>query len=597
MSAKVTNMKDTENGQIGHVINRDKKYLSEHGQKLFNAINCLLDDEEQLELTQALFKYQREHNVFTLVRSCRELFDTPRKKSLMLFMRPVIPIKDRFHYDEYYKLFFPEEFSTEVKSIFSDLIPKDLLEKTIRKANEKMKAAQQEEKDKQIKILETPNTDLNVDLDKLMSKNESQTVEHLPTEAELIEQNTAQIAGFRIIDLAPDENESLGFDVCLGPTGTFIMISYIEPDSLVSKMGMKVGDELVSVNDISFKMIDVEQAIEVLSTQPTLRIVLQKSGFMPEDLNECYEKMNLESNSGSSLSESSSASVVNQESAVYFNNDWLDTFGNLTKPPTESKSSFKKHLRRVYLRPRINENGIGFSIRGGIEYSLGVFVSHVVPKSNADLMGLRVSDQIIEVNGQKFSRISLEEAKHILETNYSSYVNKNLPIKLTIRYLGRLPVLVHQGKKIMNNQNDVEIQSVKWSRLNQNTAKLLANLFETKNDYLMVKYYLNEYLSSKLNIQHLTYLLKNMKLFDLTGEMKKSELLNQELLCNVIKDHCEKDFEVYQQIVNNGISLTDSGHFKSRILSDDFKNSLIVSKIDIFYFKYFEILIQILYIR
>ena len=82
-----------------------------------------------------------------------------------------------------------------------------------------------------------------------------------------------------------------------------------------------------------------------------------------------------------------------------------------------------------------------------------------------------------------------------------------------------------------------------------------------------------------------------MKLFDLTGELKKSELLNQELLCNVIKDHCEKDFEVYQQIVNNGISLTDSGHFKSRILSDDFKNSLIVSKIDIFYFKYFEILI------
>jgi hypothetical protein len=36
----------------------------------------------------------------------------------MLFMRPVIPIKDRFHYDEYYKLFFPDEFSSDVKSIF-----------------------------------------------------------------------------------------------------------------------------------------------------------------------------------------------------------------------------------------------------------------------------------------------------------------------------------------------------------------------------------------------------------------------------------------------------------------------------------------------
>ena len=152
---------DNDDVQITHVLNRDKKYLSEHGQKLFNAINVLLDEEEQLELTQALFKYQREHNVFTLVRSCRELFDTPRKKSLMLFMRPVIPMRDRFHYDEYYKLFFPEEFSMEVRSIFSDLIPKDLLEKTLKKANEKKKVNLDKEKQKEqgerltaIKLLE-----------------------------------------------------------------------------------------------------------------------------------------------------------------------------------------------------------------------------------------------------------------------------------------------------------------------------------------------------------------------------------------------------------------------------------------------------------
>jgi hypothetical protein len=161
--------------QITHVLNKDKKYLSEHGQKLFNAINCLLDDQEQLELTQALFKYQREHNVFTLVRSCRELFDTSRKKSLMLFMRPVIPIKDRFHYDEYYKLFFPEEFSMEVKSIFSDLIPKDLLEKTLKKASDKKKMnaereaeREQEERANTVKLLEKANLDLNLDLQQLI---------------------------------------------------------------------------------------------------------------------------------------------------------------------------------------------------------------------------------------------------------------------------------------------------------------------------------------------------------------------------------------------------------------------------------------------
>jgi hypothetical protein len=269
----------TEGNEITHVLNKDKKYLSEHGKKLFNAINVLLDDQEQLELTKALFKYQREHNVFTLVRSCRELFDTPRKKSLMLFMRPVIPIKDRFHYDEYYKLFFPEEFPTDARSIFIDLIPKELLEKTLEKANEKLKKHQEKEKIKDeevrvnaVKTLEEANRDLNVDIEKLMSKASLvlQEAQKLASEEPLEEitpsepsRTCIKLAGFRIIDLAPNENESLGFDICMGPTGTFIMVSYVEPQCEADKLGMRIGDEIVSVNDISFKMIEFDQAIEV----------------------------------------------------------------------------------------------------------------------------------------------------------------------------------------------------------------------------------------------------------------------------------------------------------------------------------------------
>lgn len=271
MSSSSDSKKDAENSsQITHVLNKDKKYLSEHGQKLFNAINCLLENTEQLELTQALFKYQKDHNVFTLVRCCRELFDTPRKKSLMLFMRPVIPVKDRFHYDEYYKLFFPEEFSHDVKSIFADLIPKDLLEKTLRKADEKKKTyleKESTEKMEAMKALEKVNQELNKDLIKLKEslKNEEMSLKLEDNKPKLSEEqkNCIQIAGFRILDLEPNEDESLGFDVCMGPTGTFIMISYVEPGSLVEKLGMLVGDELVSVNDISFKMIDLDQAIEV----------------------------------------------------------------------------------------------------------------------------------------------------------------------------------------------------------------------------------------------------------------------------------------------------------------------------------------------
>ena len=87
--------------------------------------------------------------------------------------------------------------------------------------------------------------------------------------------------GLRVIELAPAEEESLGFDVCLGPTGTFVMCSYVEEDSLVYARGMRAGDELVSVNDISFKMMSIDEAVDILSSQATLRLVLQKSGFLP----------------------------------------------------------------------------------------------------------------------------------------------------------------------------------------------------------------------------------------------------------------------------------------------------------------------------
>ena len=143
-----------------------------------------------------------------------------------------------------------------------------------------------------------------------------------------------QVAGLRVIDLAPQENESLGFDICLGPTGTFIMIAYVDPESAVAGLGMRVGDELVSVNDVSFKMIDVEQAVEVLSTEPALRIVLQTSGFMPEERGAEEEAEKGEAGSSDKIAR--------------FCNEWLDPFGRQTACPSfENKASAKRHIRRV----------------------------------------------------------------------------------------------------------------------------------------------------------------------------------------------------------------------------------------------------------
>ncbi len=306
-------------------------------------------------------------------------------------MRPVIPVKDRFHYDEYYKLFFPEEFAPGITSIFCDLIPKDLLDKTMKKVQEKKMMTLEREKEFEaaeclnaIKLLEKVNSELNMDIQKLMSNSGQEATSMLSANPSNIqmkrideilkgdengEGNSVQIAGFRIIEIAPAEDESLGFDVCMGPTGTFIMISYVEPGSLVEKLGMKPGDELVSVNETSFKMITLDQAVDVLSSEPNMRIVLQTSGFMPEFIDE---------------------SPGVDPSGVYFDNQWLNPFGKPTQPPSECKNTLKRLIRRLKILPK-SSKGLGLHIRGGIEFSLGIFVSRVDPMSDAALAGLRVN--------------------------------------------------------------------------------------------------------------------------------------------------------------------------------------------------------------
>ncbi len=52
----------------------------------------------------------------------------------------------------------------------------------------------------------------------------------------------------------------------------------------------------------------------------------------------------------------------------------------------------------------------GFSIRGGSEHGIGIFVSWVEPGTNAEKSGLLVGDQILKANDANFDRISHYDA-------------------------------------------------------------------------------------------------------------------------------------------------------------------------------------------
>uniref|UniRef100_A0A673CD36 PDZ domain-containing protein n=1 Tax=Sphaeramia orbicularis TaxID=375764 RepID=A0A673CD36_9TELE len=63
-------------------------------------------------------------------------------------------------------------------------------------------------------------------------------------------------------------------------------------------------------------------------------------------------------------------------------------------------------LRQVSMKRHKSHEGLGFSIRGGSEHGVGIYVSLVEPGSLAEKEGLRVGDQIMKVNDKVFDKVT-----------------------------------------------------------------------------------------------------------------------------------------------------------------------------------------------
>uniref|UniRef100_A0A3B3ZCR4 PDZ domain-containing protein n=1 Tax=Periophthalmus magnuspinnatus TaxID=409849 RepID=A0A3B3ZCR4_9GOBI len=66
--------------------------------------------------------------------------------------------------------------------------------------------------------------------------------------------------------------------------------------------------------------------------------------------------------------------------------------------------------RQVCMKRHKSQEGLGFSIRGGSEHGVGIYVSLVEPGSLAQKQGLRVGDQILKVNDKTFDNFTHAEA-------------------------------------------------------------------------------------------------------------------------------------------------------------------------------------------
>uniref|UniRef100_A0A8C9ZH59 PDZ domain-containing protein n=1 Tax=Sander lucioperca TaxID=283035 RepID=A0A8C9ZH59_SANLU len=67
-------------------------------------------------------------------------------------------------------------------------------------------------------------------------------------------------------------------------------------------------------------------------------------------------------------------------------------------------------IRQVTMKRHKSNEGLGFSIRGGSEHGVGIYVSLVEPGSLAEKQGLRIGDQIMKVNDKVFDKVTHAEA-------------------------------------------------------------------------------------------------------------------------------------------------------------------------------------------
>ncbi|KAK2500593.1 hypothetical protein MC885_012643, partial [Smutsia gigantea] len=199
----------------------------------------------------------------------------------------------------------------------------------------------------------------------------------------------------------------LGFSVRGGSEhGLGIFVSKVEEGSSAEKAGLCVGDKITEVNGLSLESTTMGSAVKVLTGSSRLHMMVRRMGRVP----------------GIKFSKEKTTwvDVVNRRLVVE------------KCSSTPSHSSSEDGVRRiVHLYTTSDDFCLGFNIRGGKEFGLGIYVSKVDHGGLAEENGIKVGDQVLAANGVRFDDISHSQAVEVLKGQTH--------IMLTIKETGRYP--------------------------------------------------------------------------------------------------------------------------------------------------------------
>lgn len=90
-----------------------------------------------------------------------------------------------------------------------------------------------------------------------------------------------------------------------------------------------------------------------------------------------------------------------------------------------------RKLKEVRL-DRTHRDGLGLSVRGGLEFGCGLYISQIVKDGQAANVGLQVGDEIVRINGYSISSCIHEEVISLIKTKKV--------VSLKVRHVGMIPV-------------------------------------------------------------------------------------------------------------------------------------------------------------
>ncbi|XP_071485975.1 whirlin-like [Diadema antillarum] len=428
--------------------------MSANVRRLHESLTTLLAENDKSHFVHALNEYNSKRNVYTLVQNLKSILNTPEKKQLYVLLGKVIPSSDQSLFWQNVESFctIPGSGPSRPVSSMSNTSTNNISSNRGMHSRPESRLYEQNGRNRANTSLLQPNS-LHLPnsqhpqpqgFQQNQSYYEQQPQHQLHQEQQRpslqqIHQGGEELHGKTVrktsgaqwsndqtrdlkrVVLRKSElnGGGLGFSIRGGAEHSVgIYVSLVEPRSLAEKRGLHKGDQIVQVNDLPFEKISHADAVKILKNTTKLVLYVKSVGRVP----------------GSFLSHQTYTWVDPNGRSVSPPPDIDPLRGRMLNDSQNRKSSLNllKSGDEKKVNVVVNEGeSLGLMIRGGKEFGLGIYITGIDTYSVADDCGLKVGDQIMDVNGRNFLDIEHQEAVDILKSSKL--------MMMTIKDVGKLP--------------------------------------------------------------------------------------------------------------------------------------------------------------